>query len=153
MNIQELTIGEYVFSTDRSRLDVSYVHDFLCHRSYWAAGIPRHIVEKSLKNSLAVGIYKTGQQVGFARVITDFATYAYLCDVFIDETHRGKGLSKKLMEFIFSFAELQGLRRMMLATKDAHALYAQFGFKALMNPDRFMELPRTGVYEKFKSPG
>lgn len=143
---KELERGGFLFSTDKSKLDVDYVHHFLSGRSYWSSNVPREIVEKSIKNSLAVGIYKGNRQVGFARVVTDYATFGYLADVFIDESYRGLGLSKKLMDFILSFDFVRGLRRFLLATKDAHGLYEQFSFKALQKPDRFMEIHQPDIY-------
>jgi GNAT superfamily N-acetyltransferase len=139
--------GEYQMSTDRQRIDIAAVHAFLT-QSYWSPGIPRGVVERAIENSLCFGVYFGAQQVGFARVITDKATFAYLADVFIIESHRGKGLSKWLMEFVTAHEELQGLRRFLLATKDAHALYAKFGFEALGNPSRIMENLKPDVYRQ-----
>ena len=139
--------GEYQMSTDRQRIDIAAVHAFLT-QSYWSPGIPRGVVERAIENSLCFGVYLGAQQVGFARVITDKATFAYLADVFIIESHRGKGLSKWLMEFVTAHEELQGLRRFLLATKDAHALYAKFGFEALGNPSRIMENLKSDVYRQ-----
>jgi GNAT superfamily N-acetyltransferase len=139
--------GEYQMSTDRQRIDIAAVHAFLT-QSYWSPGIPRGVVERAIENSLCFGVYLGAQQVGFARVITDKATFAYLADVFIIESHRGKGLSTWLMEFVTAHEELQGLRRFLLATKDAHALYAKFGFEALGNPSRIMENLKPDVYRQ-----
>src|SRR5690242_2350346 len=119
---QEWRRGDYFISADKSRLDLTVIHDFLT-TSYWAAGIPIETVKKSIEHSLAFGVYKEGKQVGFARVITDFATFAYIGDVFILEDYRGQGLSKWLMEVIANYPELQGLRRWVLLTRDAHRLY------------------------------
>jgi GNAT superfamily N-acetyltransferase len=155
MNIRhEQYRNGFFFSTDKSLLDLHYVHSFLSERSYWAAGIPLQIVERSVENSLCVGIYENKPsagkgQVGFARVVTDLATFGYLADVFIDEAHRGKGLSKALVAFILSFEELALLRRFILATKDAHSLYAQYGFNPLKSPERFMEIARPDIYTQF----
>ena len=143
--IKELKLNEFLYSTDKAKLDVTYIHDFL-KKSYWAKEIPETVVKNSIENSLCVGIYKHDQQVGFARLITDYATFAYLADVFVDEKHRGKGISKGLMEFILSFEFLSGLRRIMLATWDAHGLYKQFGFQLLQRPDRYMEIHHPDVY-------
>ena len=119
----------YDISTDRERLDLVLIHRWLSEQSYWAAGIPRDIVARAIANSINFGVYhNVAEQVGFARVISDHATYAYLADVFILEKHRGKGLSKRLMEAVLAHPELQGLRRWTLATRDAHGLYEQFGF-------------------------
>ena len=135
---QEFHKENYLISTDRRRLDLVYIHDYLCHQSYWAAGIPLETVKKSIEGSFCFGVYDQKRQIGFARVITDHATYGYLADVFIDENYRRLGLSKWLMEVILSHPELQGFRRWMLGTRDAHGLYAQFGFEPLDNPERVM---------------
>ena len=137
--MEELS-GNYIISTDKNRLDVSYIHQYLSEESYWAKNIPIEIVHKAIEGSLSIGLYYYDKQVGFARVITDYATFGYLADVFIDKDHRGKGLSKELMRFIMNYEALKGLRRFMLATKDAHGLYTQFGFKPLKEPNRFMEI-------------
>jgi len=139
--------GEFVVTTDPNRLDHDFIHGYLV-RSYWSEGIPRDLVERALSNSLCFGVYEGDKQVGFARVITDFATFAYLADVFIIESHRARGLSKFLMECIVQDPQLQGLRRWTLATRDAHGLYERFGFKPLANPDRFMEIHNPEVYKK-----
>lgn len=140
--------GGYHISTAKNEIDVELVHRYLATDSYWAAGIPKDIVIKSIKNSLCFGIYKEMQQVGFARVVSDFATYAYLADVFVVEQERGRGLSKWLMQAIVDHPELQGLRRFVLATKDAHGLYAQFGFLPYSNPDRLMCRHDPDVYKR-----
>ncbi|HVI07945.1 MAG TPA: GNAT family N-acetyltransferase [Candidatus Binatia bacterium] len=139
--------GEFLLSTDPERLDLDLIHGFLAN-SYWAKDIPREIVARSIEHSLCFGIYDgTGAQIGFARVISDFATFAYIGDVFILESHRGRGLSKWLMECIVQFPALQHLRRWVLLTRDAHALYAKSGFAPLKSPDRYMELHNPGIYE------
>lgn len=138
--------GEFEISTDRKRLNLDLIHGVLA-KSYWAKGIPRVIVERSIANSLCFGVYTQGEQVGFTRVISDFATYAYVADVFILESHRGRGLSKWLMECIMKHPALQGLRRWSLVTRDAHGLYAQFGFTPLHAPERYMELHNRAVYD------
>ena len=138
--------GEYEFSTDKGRLDVATIHGYLT-QSYWSPGIPRAIVERAIDGSLCFGIYYHSSQIGFARIITDKATFAYLADVFILEAHRGKGLSKRLMELIISHPDLGGLRRFMLGTKDAHGLYRKFGFTKLADPFRVMEMFRPDVYK------
>jgi hypothetical protein len=144
--IREHNEHGFVFSTDKAKLNLPYVHNFIS-QSYWAQGIPIHLIEQCVQNSLCFGIYKGDQQVGFARVITDYTTFAYLADVFVDEAYRGKGLSKSLMKFIFSFEEFKLLRRFILATRDAHGLYSQFGFTPLKAPDKFMEIHRPDVYQ------
>lgn len=141
----EVTRGEYVVSTDRSRIDVSLVHAFLTE-SYWSPGIPEDVVRRAIAGAMCFGIYRGTEQVGFARVITDRATFAYLADVFVVEAHRGRGLAKVMMEAIMSHPELQGLRRFSLSTRDAHGLYAQFGFRPVGYPDRLMEILRRDIY-------
>jgi GNAT superfamily N-acetyltransferase len=144
-----LTREGYELSTDPARLQPAVVHDYLTHHSYWAKGIPPETVRRSLENSLCFGLYRGEAQVGFARVVSDGATFAYLADVFVLPDHRGRGLSKWLVESILAHPGLQGLRRWMLGTADAHGLYAQFGFTPLAAPDRFMEIARPGIYQKF----
>jgi GNAT superfamily N-acetyltransferase len=126
-------------STDPARLDLDAIHAYLT-RSYWAAGIPRDVVARSIAHSLCFGVYDGGGQVGFARVVTDRATYAYLADVYILESHRGRGLSLRLMEQVMVHPDLQGLRRWSLLTRDAHGLYRRFGFEPLARPERHMEI-------------
>lgn len=146
----DLDFGDYTISTDRGRLDINVVHDFLANSSYWARGIPRETVERSINSSLCFGVFHGENQVGFARVISDYATWAVLVDVFIVEGHRGRGLSKRLMSVIKSHPDLQGLRTWVLATKDAHGLYSQFGFAPLKNPEMFMAIMNPGMYLKLK---
>jgi GNAT superfamily N-acetyltransferase len=139
--------GEFLISTDPARLDLDVIHGFLTN-CYWAKGIPRNLVARSIERSLCFGIYDgNGAQVGFARVITDLATIAYLGDVFVLESHRGRGLSKWMMECITQHSGLQGLRRWILLTRDAHQLYVKFGFTPLKSAERYMELHRPDVYE------
>ena len=137
--------SEFTISTERTRIDFAVVHDFLS-RSYWARNIPFEVVRRSIENSLCFGLFEAEKQIGFARVVTDCATFAYLCDVFVVEKYRGRGLSKWLMETILAHPELQGLRRWLLATADAHGLYGQFGFAALDSPAIFMERRTPDVY-------
>ena len=137
--------NQYQISTDRSRLDVTLIHDFL-RSSYWAQGIPRVVVERSIERSLCFGAFLDRQQVGFARVISDFAVIAYLADVFVVPEHRGRGISKLLMWAIVEHPDLQGLRRFMLVTRDAHGLYTQFGFEPLTHPEYFMTVHKPDVY-------
>jgi len=143
--INAMRRGEYTITTDRHRLDLKAIHGFLAH-SYWSPGVPIEIVERAIANSLCFGLFHGQDQVGFARVITDKATFAYLSDVYVLESHRGKGLSKWLLEVIQGHEDLQGLRRFMLATRDAHGLYSQFGFRALANLSRMMEIHDDDVY-------
>ena len=143
----------YLITTDPARLDVDAIHAYLT-RSYWATDIPRAIVASSLAGSLCFGLYTTAPsappdaQVGFARVISDRATFAYLCDVYVLEEHRGQGLGKWLMQTVLDHPELAGLRRFLLATRDAHGLYAPYGFTPLARPHTFMEIARPGLYQK-----
>jgi len=141
--------GEFMVTTDRTRLNEELIHEFL-FQSYWAEGIPRKTVARSIRNSLCFGLFEGSRQIGFARVVTDYATFAYLADVFILEGYRGRGLAKFLMESIVAHPRLQGLRRWLLATRDAHSLYEKFGFIPLARPDRFMELHNPNVYKRGK---
>jgi GNAT superfamily N-acetyltransferase len=142
----------YEITCDRSRLDLDGIHAFLA-ASYWSPGVPRSVVERAIQNSLCFGIFQADKQVGFARIITDKATFAYLADVYVLPEHRGKGLSLRLMEQIIQHPDLQGLRRMMLATRDAHSLYEKFGFRPLAVPERMMEIHNPEVYSgERKSP-
>lgn len=143
-----MNTGKFLISTDRSKLDVDVIQRFLI-RSYWAEGIPRETVARSIENSLCFGVYHGREQVGFARVISDFATYAYLADVFILEPYRGRGLATELIATIMAHPELQGLRRWGLGTRDAHGLYAQFGWRPVENPARtMMEIADPDVYRR-----
>ena len=137
----------YEISDDKKRLDVDVIHGYLTEHSYWAAGISRALVERSIEHSICLGIYHGGTQVGFGRVVTDRATFALLADVFVLDAHRGKGLSKWLMQCIVGIEDLQGLRRLLLLTLDAHGLYAQYGFTPLAAPERFMEILKTDIYQ------
>jgi GNAT superfamily N-acetyltransferase len=139
--------GDYEISTDPARINAGMVHEFLTN-SYWAKGIPLETVQRSMENSIAFGVYHGQQQVGFARIISDLATFAYLADVFIVPSYRGRGLSRWLMECIVSHPDLQGLRRWMLATQDAHALYAKFGFAPIKSSGPWMEIHRPNVCVK-----
>jgi N-acetylglutamate synthase-like GNAT family acetyltransferase len=136
--------NNYVISTDKSKIDIDYVHGVLS-QSYWSPGVPVRVVKKAMKGSLCFGIYENDKkalpatrQVGYARMITDKATFGWMADVFIDEGYRGRGLGKWLVEMILAHPDLQGLRRILLATKDAHKLYEQCGFSPINNPERFM---------------
>lgn len=146
----EVTQGDFLISTNPELLDIKAVHQYLSQESYWAQNIPYTTVEKSLKHSLCFGMYDGNKLIGFARLVTDMTTFAYLCDVFVIETYRKRGLSKWLMQTIHAHPELQGLRRWMLGTKDAHGLYKQFGWKALPEDvaKRFMQLHFPNVYLK-----
>ena len=137
--VREWRRGAYLVSTDKARLDLKMIHGFL-KTSYWAAGIPAQAVRRSVENSLTFGLFRGDEQVGFARVVTDYATFAYLADVFVLESYRGQGLGKWMMEVVLSYPELQDLRRWMLATRDAHGLYRKYGFAEPENPQIFMEM-------------
>jgi GNAT superfamily N-acetyltransferase len=138
-------MSAYEITCDKARLDIGAIHNFLSH-SHWSPGIPRAVVERAIDNSLCFGVLSHGQQVGFARVVTDEATFAWLTDVYVLPAHRGKGLARRLMEQIIQHPHLQGLRRMLLATRDADALYAKFGFRPLAAPDRMMEVRNPNAY-------
>ncbi len=140
--------GEFVISTDPGRLDLDVIHNFLTN-CYWAQGVPREVVARSIEHALCFGVYDGGgAQVGFARVISDFATVAYVGDVFVLESHRGRGLGKWLMQCIVQHPALQNLRRWILTTRDAHGLYAEVGFTAVKFPERYMERHNPNVYER-----
>jgi GNAT superfamily N-acetyltransferase len=147
MKPYEIIEGEVVISDDQTRLDMTVIHAFLSGRSYWAKGVPIEIVERSIRNSLCFGMFKAGRQMGFARVVTDRATFAWLADVFIIEEVRGGGLGKKLVAAILAHPDLQGLRRFMLGTRDAHKLYERYGFSSLEFPERFMEFCPANRYK------
>src|ERR1700689_377231 len=145
--IVESRRAEFVTLTYRTRLDLDAIHGFLTN-CYWARGIPREVVARSIEHALCFGVYdENGAQVGFARVVSDFATVAYLGDVFVLESHRGRGLSKWLMECVVEHPALQNLRRWILLTRDAHGLYAKFGFTPVKAPDSYMELHHSNVYD------
>ena len=129
----------FTISTDPSRLDVDAIADMLT-RAYWALGRPRERTERAIANSLVFGVYDGDKQIGIARIVSDYAIFAYLCDVFIHEDYRGRGLGKWLMETVRSHPDLQDLRRWVLATHDAHELYKQYGFTPLENPNNWMEI-------------
>ncbi len=137
----------FTLSTDPARLQLPVIHEFLSQHSYWAKGIPLETVQRSVENSLCFGLYQGAEQVGFARVTSDRATFAYLADVFVLPDFRGRGLSKWLMESILQHQELQGLRVWLLGTADAHGLYTQFGFTPLPKPERFLIISRPDIYQ------
>ena len=145
MAITEYEQQGYRILTDPDAMDIQAVHDYLT-RSYWARGIPQELVAKSVRGSLCFGVFKDDRQVGFARVVTDRTTFAYLCDVYVLESHRGQGLGKWLMDAVVAHPDLQGLRRFALATRDAHGLYEKCGFTRLARPEMFMEINRPDIY-------
>jgi GNAT superfamily N-acetyltransferase len=136
----------FIVTTDPARLDLRAIHDYL-RRSYWSPGIPVEIVERAIRNSLSFGLFDGEAQIGFARVVTDRATFGYLADVYVLESYRGQGLGTWLIECVCSHPDLQGLRRFALATRDAHGLYRKFGFNEIANPSQQMEVVRPGIYE------
>lgn len=142
----------YEISTDPARLDLDAVHAYLT-RSYWSPGIPRDVVERAARNSLCFGLYEiaTGAQVGFMRVVTDHATFAYLCDVYVLEAHRGHGLAKWMMRELMAHPALAGARRVMLATRDAHGLYRQFEFADVVRNTNLMEIVRPEIYARTRT--
>lgn len=148
--MKDITIykDQFSISTDKSRLDIDSIHEFLSTKAYWCLNIPKEKVQTAIENSLCFGVYEAGKQVGFARVITDFSTIAYLGDVYILEEYRGKGLSKWLMETIMNHEGLQELRRWILLTGDAHELYRQYGWTNIADPTKWMELHDKNVYSK-----
>jgi GNAT superfamily N-acetyltransferase len=142
---EEWSRGSYSISTSGQRVDLDTIHDFL-QAAYWCRGIPREIVARSIEHSLVFGLYHLDTQVGFARVVTDRATFAYVCDVFVLPDHRGLGLGRWLMETVMRYHALQGLRRWVLLTRDAHNLYRTVGFDTLASPDRYMERADPDIY-------
>src|SRR5579862_337830 len=136
----------FTVTDDKQRLDAGYIHEYLCNHSYWARDIPLEIVRKTIEGSVCFGLLENNAQIGFARVVTDKATFGYLADVFIDEKYRGRGLAKWLMGVIMNHPELVNFRCWMLRTRDAHSLYRKFGFAALEYPERVMEISVTGIY-------
>ena len=149
-NKMETTQNNFLISTDKSKLQIDVIHDYLSNHSYWAENIPLEIVERSIENSMAFGVYhqevSTLKQVGFCRVVSDLSTFAYLTDVFILEEYRGQGLSKFLVETVLKHPDLQGLRNWTLGTRDAHGLYAQYGFMPLDKPQNFMQIKVENPY-------
>jgi len=142
----EIRREDFCISTDKKRLDIEVIHHFLANKSYWSKGIPLPVVRKAVSNSLCFGVFKGDEQVGFARVVSDYVTFAWLADVFILKECRGIGLSKWMLEVIMSHPDLQVLRRWMLATRDAHGLYAKYGFKPVAHPERLMENHQPDVF-------
>ncbi|MGH7459546.1 MAG: GNAT family N-acetyltransferase [Longimicrobiales bacterium] len=139
--IVSFTRGEYAVSTDPARLDIDAIHDFL-HNVYWAQGRSRETVERSLRNSLGFGLYHSTRQIGLARIISDYTTYAYLCDVYVLDQYRGQGLGTWLIDCVMKHPDLQGLTRFSLVTRSAQALYRKFGFAEVTDPHRYMNLRR-----------
>lgn len=142
----------YLITTDKTQLQPEAIHKWLSEESYWAKHVPFHIVKTSFDNSYCIGVLKDGEQVGYARFITDYATFAYLADVYVQETHRGNGLSKKMMEVLMELDWVKGLRKLMLATLDAHGLYKQYGFIPMAISERYMEISRPIIYGDANNP-
>lgn len=141
----------FLISAKSSKMQIERIHRYLSQDSYWAAHIPLEVVKRSVANSLCFGVFlsKGGEQIGFARMITDKATFAYLCDVYIEEAYRGLGLSVWLLDVIMSYPDLQNLRRYLLATVGAHGLYEKFGFEVTKNPERWMEIKNPDIYKNW----
>lgn len=139
---------KYRVSDDRALIDLGVVHRFLAVESYWARGVPEAVIARAVAHSLCFGMYQGETQVGFARVVTDLSTFGYLCDVFVEGSHRGKGLGKWLVECVLGHPDMQGLRRMSLMTSDAHELYRARGFKPMADPTLYMEIHRPDVYQR-----
>jgi GNAT superfamily N-acetyltransferase len=142
--------GEYFITTDKRRMDEIAVHKWLSESSYWAKGLPFGKFKTGFDHSFCIGALMQGEQVGYGRLITDYATFAYLADVYVLESHRGKGISKQMMKLLFEQDWVKGLRRIMLATTDAHVLYRQIGFTALSNPEKLMEIVHPNPYPQKK---
>jgi N-acetylglutamate synthase-like GNAT family acetyltransferase len=151
MEIIEVIFNDFTITTDKSKMDIVAIHDFLSKHSGWSDNIPFDLVKKSIDNSLNFGLFHKGKQIGFARVISDFSTIAYLGDVFVLDNYRGQGLSKKLMDAVKGHPNLQGLRRWILLTSTADWLYEKYGFKKLPKPEVYMELFDPTVYQVAKS--
>lgn len=147
MQTFEITRDGFKISTDREQLDLVVIHNFL-EKAYWSEDIPFEIVKQSVENSLCFGLYQASRQIGFARVVSDYTTFAYLADVFVLEPYRGRGLSKWLMAAVMGHPSLQGLRKWMLATRDAHGLYRQYGFELLHQPEWYMEVRNPDIYKR-----
>ena len=146
MSTYKIREKDLLISDDKALLDRALIHRFLSERSYWAQNVPREIVDRSIEHSLCFGVYRNKSQVGFARVVTDFATFAWLADVFVIEVERKQGVGKKLVAAVLAHPRLQNLRRFMLGTRDAFGLYSRFGFKPLAYPERFMEIRSENSY-------
>jgi GNAT superfamily N-acetyltransferase len=140
-------MSEILITSDQSKFDFDAIHDFLSN-IYWSRDIPKATLKKAAENSLCFGAFWNGSQVGFARVVTDKATFAFLADVYVLESHRGRGIARELMNAVFSHPELQGIRRFLLSTRDAHGLYEKYGFAPLAAPERFMEIHKANMYSK-----
>lgn len=143
--------GDYHITSNKALLQPEVVHQWLSTKSYWSPGIPFETVMTASEHSFCVGVLYNGRQIGYARLITDYAVFAYLADVYVEEEHRGKAISKKMLEAMVGLDWVKGIRRLLLATRDAHTLYAQYGFTALANPDRLMEIVRPNIYQSLNT--
>jgi GNAT superfamily N-acetyltransferase len=155
-NVRQWKLDDFVLSTDKSLLQIPRIHAFLSTHGYWCLGIPQNVVEKAVSNSLCFGLYdllSEGQQVGYARVVSDKATFAWICDVYVEASYRGRGLSKWMMDCILKYPDLQNLRRVLLGTQDAHGLYKKFGFEVPEKPQNFMEIKDNDIYKKDQDQG
>lgn len=148
---QDFSKDEFIISTDKNRLQISRIHQFLSTHAYWCQDIPLETVKRAVESSLCFGLYHKDEQIGFARVVTDNATFAWLCDIYVEERYRAQGLSKWLMECVMSHPSLKNLRRICLATKDAHGLYENFGFEVIKTPQYWMEIKDNDIYKKNKT--
>ncbi len=147
MNQVTLDFNGYTITTDKRLMKVSDIHRWLSEESYWCKGIPYSVFKTSFDNSFCIGAIIDDKQIGFAKLITDYATFGYLADVFVETEHRGKGISKKMMEVLLGLDWVKSLRAIRLATSDAHGLYRQFGFTDCRNPEKIMEITRTDIYK------
>jgi len=148
VSVRRLREGRYLLSDDPALLDVSAIHAFLSEDAFWSLGIPRSVVEKAIENSLCFGMFDGDTQIGFTRVVTDRATFAWLCDVYVLSEFRGRGLARWMIESVLEHPDLQGLRRVLLATRDAHGLYRRCGFAPLPQPERWMIIADPDVYSR-----
>jgi len=140
----------YTITTDKTLMRPLEIHKWLSERSYWCVGIPFETFKTSFDNSFCIGALQDGRQVGFARLVTDYAVFGYLADVYVEETHRGKGISKKMIETLMNMDWVKGLRGIKLGTRDAQRLYEQFGFTTCAHPERSMEISRPDIYKNKK---
>lgn len=152
MQAPTILYRSYTITTDKTKMHIDQIHKWLSEKSYWSQNIPIETVRKAFDHSFCIGVLSGEEQIGYARLVTDYATFAYLADVFVKEEHRGKGLSKKMMEALMDLDWVKQLRRIMLATLDAHELYAQYGFQPLSKPERIMEITRPGIYNDNSNP-
>jgi len=150
MKVDTWKNGSHSLSTDKSKLQIDRIHQFLSTEAYWSLDIPKEIVNCAIEGSLCIGLYENELQIGFARVVTDHATFAWICDVYVESKFRGKGLSKWMMECVMSHSSLKGLRRICLATKDAHKLYEKSGFEITKTPQYWMEIKNADIYKKMR---